>query len=310
MRSKKEVIVLIIIILALSLYLLFNKSNRSFYKLPGLKAIPVKEISRIEISKRGPVILLKKEDGKWSISPEGYRADPNMVRDMLDVINSLKLTALVSEAKDYGRYGLDDNDRIVVKAWAGDKLKREFEIGKTASTYRHTFVKIAGDYRVYHARGNFRNSFDKTISDLRDKEVFSFEQADIQEIGIETPKKSIAFFKKEVTGGKGSLNAAPKAIWQTPEGKKADEPGLHRLLSSLSGLRCKKFIESHDKKAFTNALYTVRLKGMQEYSLSIFAKKDKGSQGYPAISSESAYPFIISAWRTERIMKALSKLFK
>ncbi len=305
MKSKKEIIVLVIIILVLSLYLLFNKSNRSLYKLPGLKTIALNKISRIEISKRGPAIILKKgEDGRWSISPEGYRADSDMVKNMLDVIGRLKLTALVSEARDYGRYGLDNDNKIVVKAWAGNKLKREFEIGKTASTYRHTFVKIAGDYRVYHARGNFRDTFDKTVSDLRDKEVLSFELADIQEIDIKTPKKSITFLKKEVTGGKGKgpLNTASEAIWQTPDGKKADESRIHRLLSSLSDLRCENFIEGRNKKAFTNAIYTIRLKGIKEYSLSIFAKK-KGSQGYPAISSGSAYPFIISAWRAERIMK-------
>ncbi|NIA08491.1 MAG: DUF4340 domain-containing protein [Nitrospiraceae bacterium] len=311
MKSKKEIILLTVIVLALSLYLLFNKTNRSLYRLPGLRTIPIEKISKIEISKKRTDILLEKKNGKWVISPNGYWADSNMVKDMLGVISRLKLTALVSEARDYGRYGLDNDDKIAVKAWMGNKLKREFEIGKTASTYRHTFVKIAGNYRVYHARGNFRNSFDKTVEDLRDKQVLSFPEADIQEIDIKTPKKSIVFLKKELSRGKGknSLNAAPKAIWQTPKGKKADESGIHRLLSSLSDLRCKDFIEDRNKKAFTNAIYTIRLKGMQEYSLSLFAKK-KGSQAYPAISSGSAYPFIVAGWRAERIMEPPSKLLK
>ncbi len=298
MKSRKEIIILILIILALSLYLLFNKTNRSLYRLPGLKAISIEKVSKIEISRNGANILLEKKNGRWFIIPKGYPADPNIVRNILDVICHLKLTALVSEARDYGLYGLDNDNKIVVKAWIGNRLKREFEIGKVASTYRHTFVKIAGNYRVYHARGDFRETFDKTAADIRDKRVLSFAEADIQEIDIKTPKKSIVFLKKETTGGK----TAPKPIWQTPEGKKADQSRIHRLLSRLSDLRCRDFIEGRDKKAFKNAIYTVRLKGIKEYSLSIFAKK-KGSHDYPAISSESAYPFIIAGWRAEEIMK-------
>ena len=38
---------------------------------------------------------------------------------MLDVIEELTLTALVSESKNYVRYDLSHDEKITVKAWKG-----------------------------------------------------------------------------------------------------------------------------------------------------------------------------------------------
>ena len=319
MKIKKENILLVAVVLGLSLYLLLNKTDRTFYNLPEFKEIPEKEVSKIEISKKDSILLLKKKDDVWLISPEGYRADSGMVKTMLNVVDKLTLTALVSESKDYIRYNLNDDNKIVVKAWSGDTLKREFEVGKTASTYQHTFVRLAGDDRVYHAGGNFRGIFDKTVEELRDKKVLAFDKADIQEIHIKKGEKSIVFIRKKGSEDtttdkdkevKSSEQTEVKLIWQTAEGKKGDKSGLDRLLSGLSALHCDKFINNRNKKDLTDPVYTVLLKGAKDYSLSIFAGKDKDSKDYPASSSETAYPFILSEWHAKKIMKAPSELLE
>ena len=319
MKIKKENILLVAVVLGLSLYLLLNKTDRTFYNLPEFKEIPEKEVSKIEISKKDSILLLKKKDDGWLISPEEYRADSGKVKQMLDIVDKLTLTALVSESRDYIRYNLNDDNKIVVKVWSGDTLKREFEVGKTASTYQHTFVRLAGDDRIYHARGNFRSIFDKTVEKLRDKKVLAFEKTDIQEIHIKKGKKSIVFIRKKRSENtaadkdkedKSSEQTEAKITWQTTEGKKGDKSSLDRLLAGLSGLNCDKFINNRHKKDFTDPVYTVLLKGAKEYKLSIFARKGKDSKDYPAISSETVYPFILSEWQAGRIMKAPSELLE
>ena len=111
---------------------------------------------------------------------------------MLDNIEKLTLTALVSESKNYNRYDLSGEAKINVKAWQGDSLKRDIDVGKTASSFRHTFVKTAGDDRVFHARGNFRNTFDTTVDDLRDKTILTYTPSDIQQIQI-TQEKAVFY---------------------------------------------------------------------------------------------------------------------
>jgi hypothetical protein len=319
MKAKKEYIILVALILALSLYLFLYKSDRTLYELPKIPKIPEKEISKIEIFKTGSSILLEKKDNTWYIEPEGYLADAGKVNNMLAVIENLTVTALVSESKSYNRYGLNDEKKITVRAWAGDKLRREFEVGKTATSYRHTFVRLADDPRVYHARENFRDRFDLTADNLRDKTVLSFSQDEIQELQITKGDDSLLLRRLQATaetGGEPEPEAeaqsptSPKTIWQSNGGEEGNESTLNSLLSTLSNLKCEKYIDDRKKEDFTKPVYTIQLKGSQEYALSIFAKTDKDATGYPAVSSESDYPFLLQARRADNIMKKPDELLK
>ncbi len=311
MKIKKEYSILLAVIIALSLYLTLRNPDRTLYKLPEVPEVARKDISKIEIAKPDISIVLNKQGGSWHIAPQAYSADTDKVKNMLDVIEKLTLTALVSESKNYDRYNLNDNEKIVVKAWKEDILRREFEVGKAATSYRHTFVKLAGDDRVYHARGNFRDKFDQTVDNLRDKTVLSFDQTEIQEIRIAKGEQLMVFGRKqvpvEVTAGKEAevrSPPSPKAqpAWQTAEGKKGDESKLSRLLTTLSNLRCEKYIDDRKKEDLTNPIYALQLKGSQEYTLSIFAKRDKSDKNYPAVSSANDYPFLLSDRQADDIM--------
>lgn len=311
MKIKKEYSILLAVIIALSLYLTLRNPDRTQYQLPEVPEVDRKDISKIEIAKPDISIVLNKQGGSWHIAPQAYSADTDMVKNMLDVIEKLTLTALVSESKNYDRYNLNDNEKIVVKAWKEDTLRREFEVGKAATSYRHTFVKLAGDDRVYHARGNFRDKFDQTVDNLRDKTVLSFDQTEIREIRIAKGEQLMVFGRKqvpvEVTAGKEAEVRSPpspkaETVWQTAEGKKGDESKLSRLLTTLSNLRCEKYIDDRKKEDFTNPIYALQLKGLQEYTLSIFAKTDKSDKNYPAVSSANDYPFLLSDRQADDIM--------
>lgn len=311
MKIKKEYSILLAVIIALSLYLTLRNPDRTQYQLPEVPEVDRKDISKIEIAKPDISIVLNKQGGSWHIAPQAYSADTDKVKNMLDVIEKLTLTALVSESKNYDRYNLNDNEKIVVKAWKEDTLRREFEVGKAATSYRHTFVKLAGDDRVYHARGNFRDKFDQTVDNLRDKIVLSFDQTEIREIRIAKGEQLMVFGRKqvpvEVTAGKEAEVRSPpspkaETVWQTAEGKKGDESKLSRLLTTLSNLRCEKYIDDRKKEDFTNPIYALQLKGLQEYTLSIFAKTDKSDKNYPAVSSANDYPFLLSDRQADDIM--------
>jgi len=321
MKVKKEYIILGVVIVALSAYLVFRNPDRTHYELPTIPEMEVADISKIEISKGGASIVLNKKDDKWHIAPEEYLADAGKVEGMLDGMESLTLTALVSESESYARYDLDEEDKITVKAWQGDTLKRNFEVGKTASSFQHTFVKLSGDDRVYHGRGNFRNQFDQPLDDLRDKTVMSFDQKEIEEIHITKGKEAIALKRTqvpvEVTAGEKDAEASPsphegvgKMVWQTADGKEGDEAKIDRLLNTLSDLRCEKYIDDKKKEDFADPVFTAQPKGTEEYTLSIFAKKDKDANNYPAISSENDYPFLLPKWQADRLMKKPDDMLK
>jgi hypothetical protein len=312
MKLRREYIILLVVILVLSLYLVLRRQDRAHYKVPKLPHIAQADISKIEISKKGTAITLNKKDNIWRIDPQGYPADAAKVKKILDATEKLTLTALVSESKNYGRYNLDDDTKLTVRAWIADTLRRDFAIGKVAPSYRHTFVQVREDHRVYHARGNFRGIFDQTADSIRDKMVLKFEKAEIEEIQVTKGQESTVLIRKRIpveikldqeTEASSPPASKKEILWESAEGNKADEAKVKRLLTVLSNLRCEQYVGDHKKEDFTNPIYTVRLKGAKEYTLSLFEKMEKDVKGYPAISSESDYPFLLRESQANDIMK-------
>jgi hypothetical protein len=312
MKVKKEYIILALVIIALSVYLVMRTSDRTQYQLPDAQKVAAKEISRLQITRGKDIIVINKKDDKWYIGPEEYPADGSKVKNMLNAIENLTLTALVSESKNYNLYDLNAEKRINVKAWQGENLKRDVDLGKTASSFRHTFVKTAGDERVYHARGNFRNNFDVTADDLRDKLVLALNAADIQQIQVARDQQSLSLNKTQVPivveGAQTAKQteaapAANKPVWQAADGRPVDETVVKQILTIVSNLRCQKFINDRTKDDFTAPLFTLNLKGAQESSLSIFAKTAEKDTNYPAVSSGSKYAFLLSDSQVEKLMK-------
>ena len=310
MKLKKEYIILILIIAGLSAYLLMRSSDRTHYQLPQIAGLEQKQVTKIEISKEGNSIVLNKKDNKWYLDPPGYLVDANKVNDMLTVFETLALTALVSESEDYVRYDLHAGGKITVKAWQEDSLMRNFDIGKAASSFRHTFVKLNDDSRVFHARDDFRGKFDLAEDNLRDKSVLSFKVNDIQEIQIAKDQTSLKLARTQIpvelaeSEQEKSENpaAAVKPGWQSPDGKLGDALGLNRLLTTLARLSCDTYINDRNKDAFSDPIYTVKLKGIQDYQLDIFTKLQTEDKNYPAVSSANDYPFFLSESKVQQIM--------
>lgn len=312
MKIKIEYIILAVIILALSVYLLSRNTDKINYALPVLSAIEVNDIKKVEISGPKHTITLNKKDSKWYINEQRYPADSVKVKNILDVIGKLDLTAMVSESKKYSRYNLADGEAINVRAWVEEKVGREFMIGKTASSYQHTFVRIAGDERVYHASGSFRGKFEQTPDTLRDKVVLSFKPVEIQGIDILKGDKSLTFSRTEIPvemsnqekpDSKAPSDKKAERLWKNAEGKEADQSSLNSLLSMLSHLRCDSFPSDTKKNGLKNPVYRIKAKGLKTYELSIFPKIEKYGDKYPAVSSENEYPFLLTSLQAENIMK-------
>jgi hypothetical protein len=56
-------------------------------------------------------------------------------------------------------------------------------------------------------------------------------------------------------------------------------------------------------------VFSVTVAGSRDYTLRIFTKQDTESGKYPALSSESPYPFLLSTYKAERIIKKEKDLF-
>ncbi|MCK5836518.1 MAG: DUF4340 domain-containing protein, partial [Desulfobacula sp.] len=139
---KKEYLILIALILILSAYLFLHNTNKDHYTLPEISKMDVTKITGITLDKRDGSIPFKKKETHWTLTDNDYLADSPAVKNMLDTLETLKLTALVSEKGDLKRYELDDENRIRVTVSEGAKTVFEFTLGRIAPSLNHTFVML------------------------------------------------------------------------------------------------------------------------------------------------------------------------
>ena len=309
MKLKKEFIILGVIIAALTAYLFQRSGDRTRYTLPEVAALAASEITKIEITRAGRSVVLVRQGERWVIDPPGVAAAPKSVQEMLEALTGLTLTALVAESKNYSLYELDDENKIHVRAWQDGRLRRELDIGKTAPSYRHTFVRLAGDDRVYHARDNFRFRFTGGPEDLRDKTVLSFKRPDITEVRI-TSGSAEATFTRDKDADPGAPAPEGASLWKGPAGATVNAARLNALIAALSDLTCEKFISDRGKENFGHPVFSITLVGDKEHSLSIFAPSGTDSGEHPAVSSASDSPFILAQDQAKTIMQDPAELLE
>ncbi|MCJ7579323.1 MAG: DUF4340 domain-containing protein, partial [Candidatus Aminicenantes bacterium] len=244
MKLKKEYWVLIGVILVLLVFLLAGgRRNKMSYRVPDLARVSEENITKIEISSAGEPIVLSGKDSSWTILPQEYKADRDKISSMLNIIANLTLTELAAENKDYQRYELDEGKKISVKAYSGDDLVRTFDVGKVSSTYRHTFVRVGEDSRVYVARESFRSTFEVERGDLRDKTVLTFDQNEITAILIEQEGSTLQFSKTVIPAEAPSPEVAEETstqpsegqeVWQTEDGTKGSKTDIDSIVSQMA----------------------------------------------------------------------------
>lgn len=316
MKLKMEHVILAAVIIGLSAYLVLHRADRTHYRLPQLTDIKRQDISKLEITHRGHALVMEKRAGAWQIIPEGYAADGKRVGNMVDAVADLAVTALASESKQYERYGLDDGERITVRAWTGSDLGREFDVGKEVPTRSHTFIRLAGDDRVFHGTGSLRSQFNVTLDDVRDKTVLSFKTDDIETVTITRKTGTTVLhrvnseepFEKTDETKDVKTPGAGKTGWQDAAGNTVDEKSVKRLLTTLSSLTCEFFRDETGGTDRREPLMTITLKGPQNEELAVYAKESDEADRYPARSSRSAYPFYLHDYRYDSLASSADEL--
>ena len=316
MKVKKEYAILVVVIVALGLYLFFRNTDRTTYTLPELPAVKTQDLTKIEIGKGDQNVVLTRKDDGWLVAPGDYPADGNLVDRMLDALADLKVTALVSETRNYTRYELDENQQIRVTAYQDDKAVRSFHIGKAAETMRHTHITLSEDPHVYHAQGNFRQDFDHSVDSLRDKTVLAFKKEDVTEYSITTEGKTITIKKTTTTPAPEGDNAAADAQhenataveWKTAEGQSVASDAVQRLLAELSGLKCRTYLTDRAKTDFADPTFIIRINGAAESVLEIFDPADDTATEVPARSSLRQDPFTLSDFDIDPVKDFLASL--
>lgn len=301
---KKEYIILAVVIVALVLYLALRSTDRTHYELPGIDKPEKDAITSISITGPSGTVYLQRSDDGWVSEQEGYPLDEKKVDGMLDALSGLDLISLVSEAKSYTQYELDEAKRVSVEASGMEKPLLKLDIGKAASTQRQTYVKLPENENVYQASGNIRRTFDVDLATLRDRKVMGIDRSAITGITVETGGETLSLTKITRPAGNAGEEAAQAdnvTAWITADSLEADGIVVDGILGRVVNLQCDGFPGGEEQLDLGAPDYTLIVDHGRADTLKVFGPY--GEKKFLATSSQYRFPFVLAEWKLGQIEK-------
>jgi hypothetical protein len=206
-----------------------NKKQASAAKQPdsGTKILTIADgqFAQIRIKKlTGEVQDLKRESGKWALTePKPLRADQDTASAMASSLGSLSADKVIEDkAADLQPYGLNA-PTLDVTIFKKDGKSSELLIGDDTPTGSGAYAKLAADPRVFTVSSATKTALDKTVDDLRDKRLMTFDPDKITRVELQAKGETVEF-------GKNGQNE-----WQIvkPRPLRADSSEVETLMGKL-----------------------------------------------------------------------------
>ena len=301
---KKEYFLLILAIIVLSAYLFFHNKDIDNYSIPEIPDISEEKIESIEITQNNKTINCFKDNGVWVVTENKFPADKNIISEMTASISNLTITTLISEKENLQRYDLDKDKAILVIAKSSNKIVRQFCIGKTAPTQKHTFITLDDKKSTFHAKGNLRRMFNKSIDNLRDKQIQKFDSTKINNIEVSKGDLKRIITKKQLAQD----DTEAKSEWQCQDNAELKQESADSIIKTVSNLRCSSYLETQTKSEFENKtpFLKIVLNTDKAFEFTLFPKTEQDK--YIGISSESKYVFILEDHIADDIISQSDKL--
>ncbi len=160
------------------------------------RSIP-KQINGIRIVKTGsdPIELAKLAD-TWEIAkPSMLHADQDAVDMLTNSLATLNADRLIDDhPADLNAFGLA-TPPIEVDVTLKDGKTRKLLLGGDTPAATGTYAKLESDPKVYTVPTSTKTSFDKTVNDLRDKRLLTFNQDKLTSVTLAGNGPAIEFGK-------------------------------------------------------------------------------------------------------------------
>ncbi len=237
---KLKGLILLLIAIGLFLFIIFYEK-----KLPSTEERKEKEkkifnfkeedINFLSFKEKDLSWEVKKEKDEWRLlKPIEYKADEYTINSIVSSIVELEKEKEIStlDLKDFQL----DNPEAILKF---KQMEREEEIliGTKIPQINQMAIRVKGKGKNYFVSSSFYEKINKNLTDLRDKNIFSYQASDVNLIEIETRKRKINIEKKD-------------NFWYIdfPFKDRAEKDGVEDLLYGLSSFRAKEFIDEYKEE--------------------------------------------------------------
>ena len=290
--SKKELTVIVVLIVIFGgLYFLRNRDKVS-YKLPKPPKFQKEKIDEIKIEYGKNKFDMVKKGDKWYLKKDGIPVKQGFIDNILDKCSNLKFIALVSTSGNYDVYDLDKKAVELILLQNGKKIL-ELKVGKNSPTYSQTYVLIGKDQNVYQIDGDLKDKVKKIKEDIIDTRVLNFNAENVNKVVFNYGKEKFGFEKKN---GK----------WYFLDGKEAHRDKVKEVVESLSTLQGANVLPEMKGKIKEKPEKTILITTDKDIEFKCYGLKDKD---FLCESSQYPMPFTITDTLFKTIFKE-KKYFK
>ena len=212
---------------------------------PKILALTDSEVSKVDLKKKdAPETVLEKNNaGKWQLTaPKQFLADQETAGQLVTSASTVASDRVVEDkASDVSAYGLKSPSLevdVTTKAGKTSKLK----IGDDTPTNSGAYAMLEGDPRVFTVASYVKSGLDKSVNDLRDKRLLTFDQDKLSRVELIAKKQDMEFGRD-------------KDQWQIvkPKPLRADGLQVEELIRKLKDAKMDLTVSEEDAKKAASA---------------------------------------------------------
>jgi len=303
MRPRNTIIVLVLLALVGGYALIVGRFSQTE---PTQKLIDVKQddIAKIELKYSDRDIVLVRDKGKpWRIvKPIGADADQTQANNLARAIAEGVLVRSVDDKPaDLAPFGLKPATTTVTVTTFDNKTLPSIEVGKSTPIGFNAYVRLSNSPAVLLTEGAFSSGMNKTVNDLRVRDLMEFKTDDVQKLIIAHDNGQTVEIDRDGANWK-IVKPVPAA---------ADDNAVRGALSTLVNARAADFI--NDAPANVNQYglekphltATVVLKnGEQQSMLFGFKQSGQGKSGIYVRRGERAPVYAVAEYTMSSLDKS------
>jgi hypothetical protein len=229
----RNTLLLLLVLLGLGAYVYFVEMPEAEKEAKKEKLVDFQtdDVTEIVLTYPDREVVLLKADGVWRITkPIEAEADEVTVKGILSMLNTAEVSkALEGEISDLSPYGLDKPSATVALK-AGDEALPVVKLGKTTPVGSSAYAARGDDRKVLLTTASVRSGVDKSIKDLRNKNIFRFTDDSVRRIEVKGEGKELVLVK---SGDSWKI--------ESPGPYDADATTVRSYLSTLRALRATDF---------------------------------------------------------------------
>ncbi len=162
---------------------------------PKILALTDSDITKVALKKKGAdETVLEKNNGKWQITaPKPYLADQDTASQLVASAANVSADRVIEDkASNLSAYGLNAPALEVDITGKGGKVSK-LKIGDDTPTNSGSYAVLDGDPRVFTVASFVKTGVDKSVNDLRDKRLLTFDQDKLSRVELMAKKQDIEF---------------------------------------------------------------------------------------------------------------------